>query len=215
MNEIIVYHHLGLGDHFICNGLVNKLSETYFIHLICKNGNFDTIFNLYSENVNVKVIGIDNEDSDIVKYSKSSNLNILKIGFQNFCNATFDESFYKQFGYDLILRYNNFKLPKVSEWLYDKLITSREYCLISDQCSEGTFDLNVNNDLNKIHVRPGMTTNLLDYVKLIYHAKEIHCIDSAFYHLVDSVGTQANLFFHNDRNPASNKIRVSDKWTIV
>ena len=27
--EIILYHHLGLGDMIICNGLVNKLS-TYF-----------------------------------------------------------------------------------------------------------------------------------------------------------------------------------------
>ena len=25
-SELVVYHHLGLGDHLICNGLVNYLS---------------------------------------------------------------------------------------------------------------------------------------------------------------------------------------------
>ena len=29
-DEIVLYHHLGLGDHIICNGLVNYLSENYF-----------------------------------------------------------------------------------------------------------------------------------------------------------------------------------------
>ena len=27
--EIILYHHLGLGDMIICNGLVNKLSGNF------------------------------------------------------------------------------------------------------------------------------------------------------------------------------------------
>ena len=27
MNKILVHHHLGLGDHIICNGLINYLSE--------------------------------------------------------------------------------------------------------------------------------------------------------------------------------------------
>ena len=28
-DAFILYHHLGLGDHIICNGLTNYLSKTY------------------------------------------------------------------------------------------------------------------------------------------------------------------------------------------
>jgi hypothetical protein len=33
---IVVHHHTGLGDHFICNGLIHSLREHYSIDLICK-----------------------------------------------------------------------------------------------------------------------------------------------------------------------------------
>jgi hypothetical protein len=35
--RIIVHHHTGLGDHFICNGLINALLEYYSIDLICED----------------------------------------------------------------------------------------------------------------------------------------------------------------------------------
>ena len=36
-NEIILHHHLGMGDHITCNGLVNYLSEEFkTIHLQLK-----------------------------------------------------------------------------------------------------------------------------------------------------------------------------------
>lgn len=214
-DEIIVYHHLGLGDHFICNGLVNKLSEDSFIHLICKENNYDTVASLYSENDQVKVVNIKSEDSDVFEYAENQDLEILKIGFCDFDNETFDESFYTQLGYNLVLRYNNFKLPRLSDWLYERLVSTKDYCLISDTCSEGQFELSINTSLEKIYIKPGITTNLLDYVSLIKNAKEIHCIDSAVYHLVDSIGVQAKLFFHDVRNSPNNKIRVSNKWIRV
>lgn len=216
MKEIVVHHHLGLGDHFICNGLINKLSETSFIHLICKETNVDTVTFLYKDNNNIKVVPIKDEKLDIFYYVQKNKLELLKIGFSDFSNKTFDKSFYEQFGYDFILRYNNFKLPVNtidSVFLYNKLAENQsDYCLISNICSEGTFDLNINNSLHKIYVVPGVTRNLLDYTMLIEYAKEIHCIDSAFYHLVDSIGVNAKLFFHDVRNDVHNKIRVSDKW---
>ena len=56
--EIILYHHLGLGDMIICNGLVNKLS-TYFskINLIVNKSFHDQATYLYS-NLNIWIIAI-------------------------------------------------------------------------------------------------------------------------------------------------------------
>jgi hypothetical protein len=150
-------------------------------------------------------------------------LSIVKIGFSDFYNKTFDKSFYSQYGYDFSLRYNNFKLPVDVLThkslgglnLYDTLLRNDDYCLISNVCSEGTFDLNIDTTLHKIYVVPGITDNLLDYVMLIHYAKEIHCIDSSFYHLVDSMGVNAKLFYYDVRNDHSNKIRISDKWIQI
>ena len=39
MTNVVLHHHLGLGDHFICNGLVHSLLERNNweeLHLVCK-----------------------------------------------------------------------------------------------------------------------------------------------------------------------------------
>ena len=35
-NTVVIHHHLGLGDHIICNGLINQMSVSKKIYLICK-----------------------------------------------------------------------------------------------------------------------------------------------------------------------------------
>lgn len=218
LKEVVVYHHLGLGDHFICNGLINKLSEIYKIHLICKKNNFDTVQCLYSDNSNIIVIPIIDELKNILLYCKDNKLELIQIGFRDFNNKTFDQSFYSQFGYDLSLRYDNFRLPKYiknSKKIFEQLCSSKEYALISNMSSEGQYDINISTELNKIYIVPGITTNLLDYIDLIFNAKEIHCIDSSVYHLVDSLSLNAKLYFYDVRNSDGNKIRVSEKWKII
>lgn len=218
MKTFVLYHHLGLGDHFICNGLVNKLSETCYINLICKKHNFNTVSCLYQDNKNVKVIPIDNEPTDIINYYNKNDFQLFQVGFKDFNNKTFDKSFYSQFGYDFNLRYDNFKVPKNiknSKSVYEKLSKGEKYCLISNICSEGEFDLNIQSDFPLIFIKPGITPNLLDYIDLIFAAEEIHCVDSSVYHLVDSLNVKAKLYFHDVRNSAENKIRVSEKWKII
>lgn len=219
MNEIIVYHHLGLGDHFICNGLVNYLSERVDkLYLMCKENNIETISCLYGDNERVEVISIKNEQKDIELFSRLNNLRVLQIGFKDFNNQTFDKSFYSQLNLDFSLRYSGFRLPNNitnSNNIYNKLVHNKPYCLIHKTCSEGVIDFNVETDLDKIYIEPGITKNLLDYVDIIQNAEEIHCIDSSVYHLIDSIDVSAKLYFHNIRGSHDNKIRVSDKWIKI
>ena len=59
-NKIIyIHHHLGLGDHIVCFGLVKKLIQEYSdveydIVLAVKNHNYDTVKHLY-EDTNIKL----------------------------------------------------------------------------------------------------------------------------------------------------------------
>jgi len=44
----------------------------------------------------------------------------------------------------------------------------------------------------------GMTKNLLDWVKVIKNAEEIHCVDSAVMHLVDSLECRSQKLSYHD-----------------
>ena len=55
---------------------------------------------------------------------------------------------------------------------------------------------------------------MLDYLDMIYFADEIHCIDSSFFHLVDSIpNLNASLFFHDVRKNITN-FQKTKKWNI-
>ena len=54
--------------------------------------------------------------------------------------------------------------------------------------------------------------NLFLYKDLIRDAKEIHCINSSFLHLVDRVDTNAKLYYHDVRGGI---IKLKKKWKII
>ena len=65
-DEIILHHHLGLGDHITCNGLVNYLSEEFkTIYLPVKEKNFKTINYLYQDNPKIKLLKLLNKNSNL------------------------------------------------------------------------------------------------------------------------------------------------------
>jgi hypothetical protein len=73
-------------------------------------------------------------------------------------------------------------------------------------------------DYKIIEIRDGITDNMMQYVKLIENAQEIHCIPSSFHCLVDSVPTRARLFFHDIREKTSMAVNSAwndNKWIMV
>lgn len=218
MSNIILHHHLGLGDHFVCNGMINYLSKEYdLIYLPCKKHNFNTIELLYSENSKVKVFKINSSEfEEIYYFSKFTNIPIFRVGFEN-CNIyEWNTSFYSQLSLDFSIRYSEFKLPKNipnENDLYN-LLAKNEYCLVHRESSEGKYELNIDKKYDVVEVSKENDPygNLLNYVKLIKNAKEIHCINSSFFHLVDSIETKAKLFYHDTRK---RDFKILDKWRIV
>ena len=62
-----VYHHLGLGDHIICNGMVRYFKEIYGkIKVFCKPHNYKNVEYMYRDDDNIEVLSI-GEDSDVNK----------------------------------------------------------------------------------------------------------------------------------------------------
>ena len=149
--KIFLHHHLGLGDHIICNGLVNLLSKKYSILLITKYRNYGSVRHLYKENKQVRVIPllsfltktIHRERKVTLNLGKVFNLNVLFVGFQkNSTSINWDKSFYDQVNIPFKERYREFYVPK-----YKKVINvpENEFRLIHSKSSTGEYNLKIKN----------------------------------------------------------------------
>ena len=92
-----IYHHLGLGDHIICNGLVRSLikDEEMYV-LFVKPHNRSTVEFMYRDLKNLSFIEGDDEFvNNFLKNNKIKREDIIVAGFYNHPNAKeFDETFY-------------------------------------------------------------------------------------------------------------------------
>jgi len=224
--EFVLYHHLGLGDHIICAGLVNYLSKNYkTIHLPVKRQNFKNVNFIYENNPAVSTFIVDIEDDDILKYSKKRDMQILKIGFKK-RGKPFNSGFYKQLNLPYDISFNSFEFKrdiKKEEDLYKHLCSEHsvnaDYGLVHAESSLGDASLKIKNKNPLIYIKKetDIFNNIFMYTKLIEEAKEIHCIDSSFLHLVERCETNAKLYFHNIKN---NKIKGANlelikNWEII
>ena len=86
--------------------------------------------------------------------------------------------------------------------------------MVHSESSYEEYDLTINSSLNKIYVNKetDIFGNMFLYEWLIKNAKEIHCINGSFLHLVERVSTKAKLFYHHKRK---NNIYISDNWQWI
>ena len=224
--ELIIYHHLGLGDHLICNGLVNYLSLNFNkVFLPVKKRNFNNVSYLYKENNKIHLFKVSNEEEDVLNYALKNNLKILKIGFEK-RKKPFNSGFYKQLKLSYSISKDYFSFPRDKEKenaLYQHLVEhfgiKDKFALIHSESSQGNADIKIGNALDKIFIRKDMDifNNIFYYSKLIEHAEEIHCIDSSFLHLVDRSVTTNNLYFHNLKNNFTEgaNLKLLKNWNVI
>jgi hypothetical protein len=220
----IIYHHLGLGDHIICNGLVRKLiKDEKKYSLFCKKHNVISVSYMYRDIKNLSILPIDS-DNDVLDYKHED---IIYIGHQNLHEimlkhrCQWDEAFYKQVNIDFKERWDSFYYERnlINEKkLYDRLNPDNEkFVLIHNTDSTGTDRINydlIPKEYKLIFVEK--VDNIFDYGFLIATAKEIHCIDSSFKHLVDSIPTIGKLYYHKNFNNRTNlEHNHKKKWTII
>ena len=230
MKEIVVHHHLGLGDHFICNGLVHELSKKYrTIFLACKDKNYKTVNEMFKDTKNINIFRLkENQfffykknhdkfyEKQINKFSEKENLEVIKIGFENCDRLEFNTSFYRQVGLDFSHRYTSFKLPnkiELEEEIF-KMFSRKKYILVHRESSSRKYNLQIKSHIPivEIDARKDPFGNLLNYRKLIQKAYEIHCINSSVFHFVDSIETKAKLFYHDVRK---RDFKIESKWNII
>lgn len=218
MEYKILSIHAGLGDFFICNGLVREIAakepNTIFI-IPCHKWNMETGKQLFSDISNVLLFPETENLDKVIKYDST---NFIRITNNN-QSLNFDESFYECAGIPFSIRYSKCKIPRNivrEDVLYRKLNPhNHRFILLNNASSVGEFTIN-------IHAREGFlpikvekhTNNILDWLTLIENAHEIHSIDNGFLSLVESMGQlKAQLYFHRVKN--SQFPILSKRWNLI
>jgi hypothetical protein len=204
-----IYHHLGLGDHIICNGMVrNYYKQDNNIKLFCKNHNILNVKYMYRDVSNLELIPIDN-DLQCIKYIKNNNIkdNIIKIGHEK-CNkeesSSFDKDFYRIAGLDFSVRFNNFFIDRDNEKeeeLINELNPNNEkFIFIHDDKSKGyNIDISKISNYNMFKIIYNDTRFLVfNYIKLIEMAEEVHFMQSSFKELICSYEFKKTKFYQHN-----------------
>ena len=202
-----IYHHLGLGDHIICNGLVRSLinpndSYTMFV----KSHNRETVEFMYRDLSNLFFIeGDDYFVNNYIRENNISNENLIIAGFYTHPNAKdFSESFYLQNNLPVNNRWSNFyvnrNLEKEKKIFKYFNVNENEYVFVHDDATRGfsiNEDLIENKNLPIIRPKIGLTSNVFDYCYLMEKSYESHFIDSSFRLIFDNMRLRnTNIFYH-------------------
>jgi hypothetical protein len=84
---------------------------------------------------------------------------------------------------------------------------------MASESSIGNFALSANTDLPIICV-DRKTESLLDWVGIIQGAREIHCIDSSFIHLADSLNLAGKKLCYHDVGRGST-FHLKNNWHTI
>jgi len=202
-----IYHHLGFGDHIICNGLVRTLiSETEYYKMFVKSHNYESVKFMYRDLKNLDfIIGDDSFAQNFLSENNIQSSDLISAGFYRHPNAkSFDESFYLQNNLDLSYRWKNFFVERdlnAEISLFKKFgVREGEYIFIHDDKSRG-YEVDETKILNKNLkiIRPVLnyTNNIFDYCYLMENSIESHFIDSSLRLIFDSLHLRStNIFYH-------------------
>lgn len=190
-----IYHHLGLGDHIICNGLVRHFKEIYgCVTVFCKPNNYENVKYMYRDDENIVVMPI-GEDSDIINYILSNNIreHTIVAGFNQKGTETaktFDEAFYNTSNIPFDYRFSKFKFVRdldKEEQVYKELNPKDEpYIYLHDDKSRG-FSIDIKKVRGDIKIIENDKRFLMfDMLKIVENAEEVHTMATGMKDLINS-----------------------------
>jgi len=224
MKNILLHHHLGLGDHIDCNGMVRYFSELYpdnVINIPAKSHYYSMIEFMFRDNEKIKVHKISGNEYEEVSrlYTELNPESIFVVGHQYYPNITSPdkncwEYFYEQFEIDLDIKYDMFYMDRDldgEEKLLAKLNPKmEEYIFVHDDKDRG-FEIEIDSDYKII--RNDIKENIFHFPSVLKNAKEIHLMESSFKSMVEHFETDGELFFHDFRgHPLGKHIK---NWKVI
>lgn len=216
---MFVHHHLGLGDHLICNGLVRFIAERERVKLFCKTQNEFNLKLMYSDNSNIEIIGVYNDfeaEKIANNHPKYIRLGVgLNHNYPGEMEKYWDKVFYYQIGIDFDHSWKSFKYNKSTS---QNSIPNEPYVLLCNQGSDGIDRLDYSVIDHRLQKKYSNNGNFFDNIELIQNAKEIHCINSSYIHLIDRIETSRDtkLVYHkNFMYKNHSDFTLKKNWVII
>ncbi len=232
MKKITILSHQGLGDLILCNSIIRNYAKQYDqVYVIAPENNYRTISIMYKDLKNVEVVYIDwgeihniytNDilfDNVLRKYNIYDS-SIIKLGFINFQNS-FDETFFIQANIAFEKKWSDFYLERnierEKEVFYDilNLKDGDNYVFVHDDHIRG-YHIN-EKYLNEKIIRPdNKDISIFDYLYTIEKAKEVHCMNSSFICLIDTMLLKnENIYYHRYVRGYNCDPTLKLKWKII
>ena len=220
LDTIFVYHHLGLGDHILCNGLVRsilRIENPQFLFLPVKAHNFETVRSMYTDDSRIVCIPVQS-DADVSHLSQVAHARkIIRSGFEN-TRTDWDVSFYDSIGLPFSDRWSSFKILRNADRedaLRKKLLLGSEpYIVVHDLSSVGRFEqMVVDAQGLRVVTVDKVTNNLLDWCGVIEGAEEFHGIDSSVIHLAQCLNVRRG--FAHASTPTPPQINPNGNWSLI
>lgn len=197
---MLLYHHLGLGDHIMCHGIVREYCKKYErVAIFSYPHNYISVSFMYRDIKNITIIKGDDTFARKFISDNTSKLNkdrydqVIFLGFQylnRHSGVPLEEQFYQIAGVSLAKKWDNFFInrdPKKELSLFKQAALGGEYIFLHEDLARNyRIDRKKINKKYKIFTPDKkITENIFDYLTIIEKAKEIHVIDSSFMFLID------------------------------
>lgn len=213
--SVHILGHFGLGDHLLCNGLVRFYADNHDRVVIpCYHHNVEAVSFMFRDLKHIEVVGV-KDDADAILLCDQKNC--LRLGYFNkelrsFNPDIFDQEFYKQARVDFNLRWDDFKVDFSTNPSFVKNIKFIHHD--KDRNFEIRPEYYSNYDISTYF--PSNKTPFWDHFSYLMNADEIHCINSSFLILADSIREPMNqkLFLHHYARPTKYP-KLKRKWEII
>lgn len=225
MKKIYIYHHLGLGDHISCNGIVRtilKKNKNKVIFLFCKKSLSKIIKFMYRDEKKIKLLPISTKKNTEKEFSDKiekiiKNLNnkssVIKIGFEKFDKiyneiysynnpVTYDMVFYHQLNISYKKRFTECYWKR--NYIEEKRVYNK---LVKDKNSRFAFvhdEPNLGYKIDTKFVRPGLkiikndkNENIFNMAKIIEKADELHLMESSIRNMSETLNIKSkNIYLY-------------------
>jgi hypothetical protein len=211
MKKIFFMPHLGLGDHFTCNGMTRELyKDCDLMVMIVKENNLKVVRRMFSDLGNLHLLplqgSMDYSDTQHIEdavYFKNmfqkrgysiKSVGVFSDSFER-NGKKYDEVFYEQAGIDFSKRWSSFYYPRSvnneQKMFYECFegLKKKEYVFLHDDPDRGRVIDRSSFPKNIKVITPHKRfwdADILDYRYVLENALEIHCVNSSFSDLMDS-----------------------------
>ena len=231
---MLLLHHFGLGDHFMCHGIVREYCKKYEkVALFSLPHNYASVSFMFRDLTNLTIIKGDEafardficRNETVFGADKYDEVKILGFEYLRRSGTPLEQQFYDLAGVDLSKKWESFYVERDyarEQALFEKIAPRSDYAFLHE---DTTRDFTINRkripkQLDVYESDPILTDNAFDYCTLIEKAKEIHVIDSSFMFLIDCLAYDApdqNLVAHSYARPNPQwKLPILNKpWRII